>query len=154
MISNDQKRLKERIQALLRHKRYSVMSISDNDTERIRLGRQINGTSIVSVETIQKLLEMFHDIDANWLVMGEGTMERADHVGARIYHTENHNQVAEHGTQFGPINIGRDSTQVINGREELTTQQTISALQKRVKELEEDKSIAQNALKIILNAKQ
>ena len=154
MISNEQKRLKERIQALLRRKRYSVMSISDTDVERIRLGRQINGTSVVSVETIQKLLLMFHDIDANWLVMGEGTMERADNVGSRIYHTENHNKVAANGTQFGPINIGHDSTQVVSGRDELTYEQTIAALRKRVAELEEDKAIAQNALKAILSSKQ
>ena len=154
MISNDQKLLKERIQALLRHKRYSLLSISDNDSERIRLGRQINGSSIVSIETVQKLLLLFHDIDANWLLMGEGFMTRADNVGSRIYHTENHNQVAENGTQFGPINIGRDATQVIKGRDELNYEQTIAQLQKRVRELEEDKAIAQNALKAILNSKQ
>lgn len=154
MISNEQKLLKERIQALLRHKRYSLLSISDNDSERIRLGRQINGSSIVSIETVQKLLLLFHDIDANWLLMGEGFMTRADNVGSRIYHTENHNQVAENGTQFGPINIGRDATQVIKGRDELNYEQTIAQLQKRVRELEEDKAIAQNALKAILNSKQ
>ena len=154
MISNEQKLLKERIQALLRHKRYSLLSISDNDSERVRLGRQINGSSIVSIETVQKLLLLFHDIDANWLLMGEGFMTRADNVGSRIYHTENHNQVAENGTQFGPINIGRDATQVIKGRDELNYEQTIAQLQKRVRELEEDKAIAQNALKAILNSKQ
>ena len=86
--------------------------------------------------------------------MGEGFMTRADNVGSRIYHTENHNQVAENGTQFGPINIGRDTTQVIKGRDELNYEQTIAQLQKRVRELEEDKAIAQNALKAILNSKQ
>lgn len=90
MVSKEEEMLKERIRHLLTMKRVSVASLADNETLRIRYRRQINGDAAVPYSTIHLLLTMFHDISADWLVMGEGSMRKADCLAPKVY---NHNQV-------------------------------------------------------------
>ena len=41
MVSNEEKLLKERIRHLLTYKRLSIAKLAENETMRVRLGRQI-----------------------------------------------------------------------------------------------------------------
>lgn len=132
MVTEEEKLLKQRIRHLLDEKKISIRTIADTESERVMLGRQINGDdTIVSYRTIQKLLYMFHDIDANWLVMGEGSMYKTDHLAPRVY--TQHNEVKGNNAG-GDINVGPDT---------IVTKKTVDALQARVAELEHDKRTLQ-----------
>ena len=132
MVTEEEKLLKQRIRHLLDEKKTSIRTLADTESERVMLGRQINGDdTIVSYRTIQKLLYMFHDIDANWLVMGEGSMYKTDHLAPRVY--TQHNEVKGNNAG-GDINVGPDT---------IVTKKTVDTLQARVAELENDKKYLQ-----------
>ncbi|MBR7155006.1 MAG: hypothetical protein IKD12_06880 [Paludibacteraceae bacterium] len=102
-LSNEEKLLKERIRHMLTYKRMSISKIAEGDeTLRVKLGRQINGEDTsVQFSVLYMLLYMFPDIDANWLILGEGQMTKTtDHP--RIY---NHNE-ANGSSAGGSIYVG------------------------------------------------
>ena len=134
MVTNDEKLLKLRIQSLLNQKKVSIRTIADSESERVMLGRQINGDdTIVSYRTIHKLLYMFQDISADWLIMGEGSMYKADHMAPHVY--TQHNEVHDNKAG-GDITVG-SGTQVV------PSAQKFEELQARVAELEHDKRTLQ-----------
>ena len=140
-VSNEEKMLKERIRHLLTYKRASVASLADNENERVRLRHQINDEALVQYSTLYKLLYMYHDIDANWLIMGEGYMQKMDNLAPKVY--KQHNEV--HGnTAGGDINIGPDT--VVSTKTIERMQATIDAQEARIKELENDKAFLQQLL--------
>lgn len=135
MVTNEEKLLKERLRFLLKEKKVSIKSITDTESERVMLGRQINGDdTIVSYRTIYKVLDMFQNIDANWLVMGEGTMYKSDHLAPHIYNQ--HNEVCGNNAG-GDINIGPDT---------IVTKKTVDELVAKVAELEKDKQFLKGLL--------
>lgn len=138
MISTEEKLLKERIQHLLAFKKVSVASISDSESERVMLGRQIKGeNSVVSFRTIHKLLYMFHDIDANWLILGEGQMKKTSD-SPRIYN--NHTDVHDNGsntTNYGETNLS------------LPVKMLLDEKDKRIADLEADKKQLQGLLSVL-----
>ena len=146
MVSKEEELLKERIRYLLHNKKITIASLSDNDESlRVRLGRQINGDSVVAYTTIYKLLYMFPDISADWLVMGEGSMRKADCLAPKVY---NHNQVTN-STAGGDINVGVRTVAVPQSFDEIQVkdmQSTIAAQQQRISELEQDKQLLQGLL--------
>lgn len=146
MVSKEEELLKERIRYLLHNKKITIASLSDNDESlRVRLGRQINGDSVVAYTTIYKLLYMFPDISADWLVMGEGSMRKADCLAPKVY---NHNQVTN-STAGGDINVGVRTVAVPQTIDEIQVkdmQSTIAAQQQRISELENDKQLLQGLL--------
>lgn len=145
MVSKEEEMLKERIRHLLTMKRVSVASLADNETLRIRYRRQINGDAAVPYSTIHLLLTMFHDISADWLVMGEGSMRKADCLAPKVY---NHNQVTN-STAGGDINVGVRTVAVPHSLDEIQVkdmQSTIAAQQQRISELERDKELLQGLL--------
>ena len=75
-VSNDEKMFKERIRHLLTFKRETVADWADNETLRVRYRRQVNGEASVPYSTIVLILERYHDISADWLVMGEDKCAR------------------------------------------------------------------------------
>lgn len=135
MISTEEKLLKERIQHLLAFKKVSVASISDSESERVMLGRQIKGeNSVVSFRTIHKLLYMFHDIDANWLILGEGQMTKTTDRPNII----NHNEV-NGSTAGGSINVGNSNIPV-------SVQALLEEKEKRIAELESNNKTLRTVL--------
>ena len=57
MVTENETLLKLRIQHLLSIKKTSLSTIADSESERVMLGRQINGEStVVSYRTLYKLL--------------------------------------------------------------------------------------------------
>ena len=118
--------LKERIRHLLTSKRASVASLADNENERVRLRHQINDDALVQYSTLYKLLYMFHDIDANWLILGEGQMTKNSARPNII----NHNEV--NGSKAGgSINVGTSTIPV-------PVQMLLDEKDKRIKELEKN----------------
>lgn len=146
MLSNEEILIKDRVAHLLRVMKVNITDLADSESERVNMGRQINGAGAVSTKTLIKILYALQSIDANWLLMGEGSMYKDEHVGSRIYTTTNNNNVAENAHQYGPVNIGRDSVQVIRNREIDAREQKIAELTKRVEELEHDKAFLQTLL--------
>lgn len=125
-VSNEEKMLKERIRHLLTSKRASVASLADNENERVRLRHQINDDALVQYSTLYKLLYMFHDIDANWLILGEGQMTKNSARPNII----NHNEV--NGSKAGgSINVGTSTIPV-------PIQMLLDEKDKRIEELEKN----------------
>ena len=138
-VSNEEKMLKERIRHLLTYKRASVASLADNENERVRLRHQINDDALVQYSTLYKLLYMFHDIDANWLIMGEGYMQKKDNIAPKVY--QQHNEV-KGNTAGGDINVGPDTIVTSNTVERLESE--LAEKTKRISELEQDKMYLQH----------
>ena len=137
MVSNEEKMLKERIRHMLTNKRMTIAKLSDNDTMRVRLGRQINGPDTsVPFSTLYMLLYMFPDIDANWLILGEGQMQKTVDR-PQIF---NHNEVNQ-SSAGGSINVGTSSIPV-------PVQMLLEEKDKRIAELEKDKTQLQGLLSV------
>ena len=138
MVTDEQKMLKLRIRHLLDTMKTSIRTLADTESERVMLGRQINGEdTIVSYQTIHKLLDMFPTVDANWLVMGEGWMYKSEHIAPHIY--TQHNEV-KGNSAGGDINVGPDT---------IVTKKTVERLETRVAELEQDKKNMQTLIEAL-----
>lgn len=137
-VSNEEKMLKERIRHMLSYKRMSISKIAEgNETLRVKLGRQINGEDTsVQFSVLHMLLDMFHDIDANWLILGEGQMQKTVDR-PQIF---NHNEV-NGSTAGGSINVGNSNIPV-------PVQMLLDEKDKRIAELEKDKAQLQGFLSI------
>ena len=146
MVSNDEKMLKERIRHLLSYKKASVSDLTDNVTLQVRYRRQINGDAAVPFSTLYKILYMYHDISADWLILGEGSMQKADHVAPHIHNNNYNNQLAPGSTQTGPVAIGHDTVNVIRGREIEERDILIKQQAERIAELEKDKELLSGLL--------
>ena len=134
MVTDEQKMLKLRIRHLLDTMKTSIRTLADTESERVMLGRQINGEdTIVSFQTIYKLLNMFPSVSADWLVMGEGGMYKSEHIAPHVF--TQHNEV--HGNRAGgDITVG-------SGTQVMPSAQKFEELQARVAELEHDKRTLQ-----------
>ena len=141
MISNEEKLLKERIQHLLAFKKVSVASISDSESERVMFGRQIKGeNTVVSFRVIYKLLYMFPDVDANWLILGEGQMTKTKNSPQIFNQQQYQMQTGENNS--GTINFGENSFPV-------PVQMLLNEKDKRISELESDKKQLQDILSLL-----
>ena len=135
MVSKDEEMLKERMRHLLHMMRWPLTKFAENETQRARLGRQINGDAAVPYSTIVMFLTAFHEISADWLIMGEGSMYKADHTAPRVY---NHNEVRD-SSAGGSINVGTSTIPY-------PVQALLDEKDKRIKELENDKQLLQGLL--------
>jgi hypothetical protein len=136
MVSNEEKMLKERIKHLLVYKKMTISNLTDDEVLYKRLRRQINDEALVPFSTIHMLLYMFPDISADWLVMGEGLMRKAEHTAPRIYNTKNE---VNNSTAGGSINVGTTTIPV-------SVQALLDEKDRRIKELEQDKQLLQGLL--------
>lgn len=136
LITEEEKGLKERMSHVLNLKGLKIKDLSETKSGQVMVGKQLDQATETTVQykTIYKLLYMCHDIDANWLVMGEGTMQKADHLAPRIY--TQHNEV-KGNSAGGDINVGPDS--VISKKTVERLQSQIADLTARIMELQKDK---------------
>lgn len=140
MISTEEKLLKERIQHLLAFKKVSVASISDSESERVMLGRQIKGeNTVVSFRTIYKLLYMFPDVDANWLILGEGQRQKT--VDRPQIFNQQQYQLQTGENNSGVINFSENSVPI-------PVQMLLEEKDKRIAELEADKKQLRGLLSV------
>ena len=146
MVSNEEKLLKDRIIHLLAHKRYSIAKLAGTESKRIMLRRQINGDAVVPFSTLHLILYTFHDISADWLILGQGPMLKAEHIAPHIHHNNYNNQLAPGSTQTGPVAIGHDTVNDIRGREIEERDILIKQQAERIAELEKDKELLSGLL--------
>lgn len=134
MISNDEKMLKERLRFLFSVKKIKIADLADSKSEAVMLSRQLgDNDTTVPYRTLHRILYAYSDVSADWLIMGEGQMAKAEHVAPRIY--TQHNEVHDNKAG-GDITVG-SGTQVV------PSAQKFEELQARVAELEHDKRTLQ-----------
>ena len=135
-VSNEEKLLKERIRHMLNYKRMSISKIAEgNETLRVKLGRQINSEDTsVQFSVLYMLLYMFPDIDANWLILGEGQMTKTTDRPNII----NHNEV--NGSTAG------GSIYVSNSNIPVPVQVLLEEKDKRIAELESNNKTLRTVL--------
>lgn len=104
MLATEQILLKDRIRHLLHIKKCTISSLAENETERVRISRQINGDANVTIDTIRLILFSFPAVSADWLILGEGTIHKAT-TAPTVY---NNNSV-NNSTAGGNINTGNIS---------------------------------------------
>lgn len=140
-VSNEQKMLKERMRALLSTKRKTASDLGETDNEKKIYQRQIHQDSLITFDTIYKVLYMFPDIDANWLVLGEGGMTRTEHLAPKIYNTKNEVHDSRAG---GDILVGTTTIPY-------SVKEIIDEKNKRIAELEQDKTLLSGLLSALTN---
>ena len=136
-VSNEQKMLKERIRAVLGARRKTASDLGETDNEKKVYQRQILHDSNVTVETITKILYMFHDVDANWLILGEGLMHKT--VDRPQIFNQQHTEVRDHAT-----NTNNFGTQTIP----YPVQALLDEKDARIADLEKDKAQLQGLLAV------
>ena len=135
MCTKQDKELKDRIKYVLEHENIKLARIANTEGERTMMSRQINGAeTVVPYMTIYKVLNAAHHISADWLINGEGSMYKADHIAPRVY--TQHNEVHDNSAG-GDINVGPDT---------IVTKKTVERLETRVAELEQDKKNMQTLI--------
>ena len=138
-VSERQKMIKERLGAVLGARRMTASDLGETDNEKKMYQRQILGESLVTVDTICKVLYMLHDVDANWLLLGEGfshkTVDRPQIFNQQRYEM----QTGENNS--GTINFG---DAVIP----YPVQALLDEKDKRIAELEKDKQQLQGLLAV------
>lgn len=71
----------QRIMAILEIKKLSILGLSKMiGMQQQTLNRQLSGESAMSANTILCIISKFPDISAEWLLRGEGAMERTMNV--------------------------------------------------------------------------
>lgn len=133
-LSNEQKLLKERIRFVLAKFGKTATDLGDSENDKVRARRQVLQDSIVQTDLLQKLLYMFPSISADYLLMGEGGMLKADHTAPHIY--TQHNEV-KGNSAGGDINVGLDT---------IVTQKTVDELNAKIVELEKDNQFLKGLL--------
>ncbi len=136
-LTNEEILLKGRIRHMLHNRGVTIASISDTPTLQARYGRQINGEAQVPFTTLHMLLYMFPDVDANWLILGEGQMQKtADRP--HIHNTKNEVNGSSAG---GSIYVGTSTIPY-------PVQALLDEKDKRISELEKDKTQLQGLLSV------
>ena len=136
-LSKEEMMIKERIRHLLTFKRETVADLADTETLRVRYRRQINGEASIPVTTLMLILERYHDISADWLLMGDSPMRKEEHAAPSIY---NHNEVND-STAGGSIFVGSSTIPY-------SVKALLDEKDKRIAELEKDKAQLQGILSI------
>lgn len=70
--------IRRRLKDILMLNKVTVNSISNGTAEQRRLNRQINEDATITFETISSIIENFPDLDANWLITGQGEMYKKE----------------------------------------------------------------------------
>ena len=65
----------ERVNIVVRSKRFTKKALASTlGIGESLLGKKLNGSITMDLATIIGILELFNDIDANWLLLGRGAM--------------------------------------------------------------------------------
>ena len=132
--------IKERIRYALSVSKKSISSITEDDSERIAFGRQINkDNTSISASTIYKVLYALHNVDANWLILGEGLMQKTVDR-PQIFNNQRY-EMQNGDNNTGNMNVG---DAVIP----YPVQALLDEKDKRISELEKDKAQLQGFLAI------
>lgn len=105
MISNLEKELKERLRILQKLKDIKFSDLSDSKSEQVMMGRQFKeNDTTVSCKTLQKVLYAYHDVSAEWLMLGYGSWQRTTDR-PQIFNQQ-HYEMQNGDNNNGTINFG------------------------------------------------
>lgn len=103
MISNDEKMLKERLRFIFGVKKIKIADLTETKSEAVMLSRQLGeNDATVPYRTLHKVLYSYPDVDANWLMLGEGSWQKTVDR-PQIFNTKNEVNGSKAG---GDINVG------------------------------------------------
>lgn len=72
--------IRERFKSVLSHYGIALSSIAVDSAMQTRLSRQVNAGAAITYDTIYRLLEVFPDVSAEWLLRGKGEMLLTDNL--------------------------------------------------------------------------
>ena len=135
MIAKVEKELKERLRTLQSLKDIKYSDLAESKSERVMIGRQFgDNDTTVPFRTLYKILYAYHDVSAEWLMLGEGSWQKTKDC-PKIFNQQ-HYEMQNGQNNNGTINFG-DS--VIPYQ----VQALLDEKDKRIAELERDKKYLQ-----------
>ena len=110
MISNSY--ISSRIKHILSEKHTSIADLAGSEAQRIKFSRQLNGHNCITLPVVLKVLETFPDISSEWLLRGEGQMDKSNN-SIYMYETELNN--TRERIKLCIKNSGKSSTMIAGG---------------------------------------
>ena len=109
MISNEEKMLKERLRHVFNHFDIKIAEIAPTKSLQVMLGKQLReNDTTVPFRTLYAVLYAYPAIDANWLLLGEGTMLKTGNLAVPHIHNNITNAV-NNSEAAGDINVGSNA---------------------------------------------
>lgn len=69
----------QRFNSFLKSKRLSITAFcKESGLKQTTVNYQLNGTATLSIDTVSALIKNFPELSAEWLLRGEGQMEKTD----------------------------------------------------------------------------
>lgn len=94
--------ISDRIKYVLSEKQISVAELAGSETQRIKFSRQLNGHNGLTLPVVVKVLDRFPDVSAEWLIRGEGQMDKSNHFAPRVHVVGGGSAfINEHGVNIG-----------------------------------------------------
>lgn len=94
--------ISDRIKYVLSEKQISVAELAGSETQRIKFSRQLNGHNGLTLPVVVKVLDRFPEISAEWLIRGEGEMDKSNHFAPRVHVVGGGSAfINEHGVNIG-----------------------------------------------------
>ena len=94
--------ISDRIKYVLSEKQISVAEIAGSETQRIKFSRQLNGHNGLTLPVVVKVLDRFPDVSAEWLIRGEGQMDKSNHFAPHVHVAGGGSAfINEHGVNIG-----------------------------------------------------
>jgi hypothetical protein len=132
MISNIEKELKERMRMLQSLKDIKYSDLADTKSERVMVGRQFGeNDTTVPFRTLYKILYAYHDVSAEWLILGEGSWQKTKDC-PKIFNQQHYEMQQNGENNQGNINVGNTTIPY-------PVQAMLDEKDKRIADLEEDK---------------
>lgn len=89
--------IRERFKSVLSHYGISLSSIASDPAMQTRLSRQINAGAAITYDTIYRLLDVFPDVSAEWLLRGKGQMLISENL-PKFHGEESDNEMNLHAS--------------------------------------------------------
>lgn len=139
--------IRDRIKKVLKdHDNASIYSLAGNETDRVKMTRQINGQVKVSMETVNRILERFPDVSAEWLLRGEGLMDRTHIVMPQQHRQDIHIEGSARAA------ISQSGSATIEPDEPIGQESLIDLLNEkdaRIAQLEKDLDTLKDAIRVL-----
>ena len=139
MISNEEKMLKERLRFVFSQYNIKLKDIAPTKSLQVMLARQIGeNDTTVPFRTLYSVLYAHPDIDANWLMLGEGSWQKTKDC-PKIFNQQHYEMQQNGENNSGNINVGDAAIS-------LPIQSLLDEKDKRIAELEKINQTLQNAV--------
>ena len=94
--------ISDRIKYVLSEKQTSVAELAGSETQRIKFSRQLNGHNGLTLPVVVKVLDRFPEVSAEWLIRGEGQMDKSNHFAPHVHVVGGGSAfINEHGVNIG-----------------------------------------------------